>query len=129
MVLHGNNLWHQVIISKYLKSKSIVSWLRDENFNVRGASMIWNGFLNTLSWLGKCLAWHVGNGQDILVGVDPIIGTHSLSDLPLGLRDYLEDFGIVSLNHAHNTLPGLHNYWYSTEDLDIVGDWKLAWDN
>ena len=105
-----------------MKNKSVVPSLRDKKFMVHGASMIWNGFLNTLSWLGKFLAWHVGNGQDILVGVNPIIGTHSLSDLPLGLRDYLDDFGIVSLNHAHNSLPGLHNYWYSAKDLDIEGD-------
>ena len=129
MVLQGNSLWHQVLTNKDMNNKSIVSWLRDKNFTVRGASVIWNGFLHTLSWLGKCLAWHVGNGQNIVVGVDPIIGTHSLSDLPLGLRDYLKDFGIVSLNHAQNTLPGLHKYWYTTEDLDIVGEWKLAWDN
>ena len=63
------------------------------------------------------------------MGVDPIIGNHSLLDPPLGLREYLEYFGIVSLNHAHNTLPGLHKYWYTAEDLDIVRDWKLAWDN
>ena len=106
-----------------------MSWLKDKKFIVRGASVIWNGFLHTLSWLGKCLAWHVGNGQNILVGIDPIIGTHSLSDLPLGLREYLEDLGIVSLNHAHNILPGLHNYWYMAENLNIVGNWKLAWDN
>ena len=56
------------------------------------------------------------------MGVDPIIGTHSLSDLPLGLREYLEDLGIVSLNHAQNILSGLHNYWYTTEDLNIAGN-------
>ena len=112
-----------------MKNKSVVPSLKDKKFMVHGASMIWNGFLHTLSWLGKCLAWHVGNGQNILVGVDPIIGTHSLSDLPLGLREYLEDYGILSLNHAHNSLPGLHGYWYLAEDLDIDGDWKIAWDD
>ena len=91
--------------------------------------MIWNGFMHTLSWLEKCLAWQVGNGQNILVGIGLIIGTHSLSVLPLGIREYLEDLGIVSLIHAQNILPSQHNYWYMAEELNIVGDWKLAWEN
>ena len=85
--------------------------------------------MHILLWLGKCLAWQVGNVQNILVGIDLIRGTHSLSDLPLGLREYLEDLGIVSLIHAENILPGQHNYWYTMEGLNIAGDWKLAWEN
>ena len=57
-----------------------------------------------------------------------IIGTHSLSELPLGLREYLEDLGITTLTHAQNILPGQHNYWYTAEDLNIAGDWKYAWE-
>ena len=75
------------------------------------------------------MAWHVGNGQNILVGIDPIIGTHSLSELPLGLREYLEDLGITALIHAQNILPGHCNYRYTSEDLNIAGDWKYAWEN
>ena len=90
-----------------------MSWIKGKNFIVRGTSVIWTGFMHTLSWLGKCLAWHVGNGQNILVGIDSIIGTHSLSELPLGIREYREDLGITALIHAHNILPGQHNYWYT----------------
>ena len=49
--------------------------------------------------------------------------------LPSGLREYLEDLGISTLSHAHNILPGQHHYWYTAEDLCIVGEWKIAWDN
>ena len=31
MVLHGSGIWHQVIIAKYLKNGSVVSWLREKN--------------------------------------------------------------------------------------------------
>ena len=48
--------------------------------------------------------------------------------LPTGFREFLEDLDIVSLSQAPNTLPGLHKYWYTIEDLCIAGDWKLAWD-
>ena len=63
------------------------------------------------------------------MGIDPIIGTHSPSELPSSLREYLEDLGITTLSHAQNILPGQHHYWYTAEDLYIAGDWKFAWDN
>ena len=106
MVLQNNGLWHQVLICKYLKNHSVVAWLKGKNFIVCGASVIWKGFLHTLSWLGKCLAWKVGNGQDILMVIDLIIGMHSPSVLPFGLKEYLEDLGISTLSHANNILPG-----------------------
>ena len=112
-----------------MKNQSVVAWLRGKKFIVRGAYVIWKGFMHTLSWLGKCLAWHVGNGQDILVGIGLIIGTQSLSWLPSSLREYLEDLGISTLSHAHNILLGQHHYWYTAEDLCISGEWKLAWEN
>ena len=83
----------------------------------------------TLSWLGKNLAWQVGNGKSVLLGIDPIIGTQGLISFPAGFRDFLEDLDIVSLSQAHNTLPRLHKYWYTAEELCIAGDWKLIWDS
>ena len=71
----------------------------------------------------------MGNGHDILLGIDPIIGTLYSSWLPLYIRDYLEDLGISTLSQAHNILPGQQHYWYTTEDLNIDGDWKLLWEN
>ena len=71
-----------------------------KKFSVRGSSIFWNGFLNTLSWLGRYLAWKVGNGKDILIGIDPIIGSASHSFLPYDLRDYLLDYGIATLHQA-----------------------------
>ena len=53
LVLHNDGLWNRVIFSKYIKRCSIESWLRDKNFQSRGASVIWRGFLLTLPWLGR----------------------------------------------------------------------------
>ena len=71
----------------------------------------------------------MGNGQDVLVGIDPIIGAQSPHSLPIGLREFLEDLGITTLSQACNILPGLHQYWYTVEDLCIAGEWKSAWDD
>ena len=113
MVLHNRGLWHQVLISKYLKNQSIVACLRETNFIIQHASVIWKGLIQTLPWIGKCLAWHVGNGMDILLGIDPIVGTLHIPELPSNFRAYLEDLGIATLSRAHNILPGQRTYWYT----------------
>ena len=100
MVLNGTSLWSQVISSKYLKKQSLDKWLRSKLFLVRGPSIIWNGFLHTLSWLGRYMGWWVGNGGDIHVGSNPIIGSNSSPYLPHDLIVYLQDYGITMLQHA-----------------------------
>ena len=85
--------------------------------------------MQTLPWLGSNLSWQVGNVQDVLIGIDPIIGASSSHSLLAGFRDFLEDLDITTLSQARNTLLGLHHYWYIDEDLCVVGDWKIAWDS
>ena len=75
MVLHSNGLWHNVLLDKYLKKLSVVAWLIGKNFNYHGISIIWKDFMQTLPWLGRFLSWHIGSGHDVLVGIDPIVGT------------------------------------------------------
>ena len=65
---------------------------------MQNASILWRGFVETLSWIGKGLIWNVGNGSLIRVGVDPMVGFGTDYILPVGLWEYLEDFGIVTLN-------------------------------
>ena len=54
-VLLNDGLWHRVILHKYLKKNSVEMWLRGKNFQVRGVSAIWKGFLLSLMWLGRIL--------------------------------------------------------------------------
>ena len=45
------------------------------------------------------------------------------------LLDYLHDFGIYTLSHAHNygVGPVSSSYWLTVEDLDLDGVWKEEW--
>ena len=71
----------------------------------------------------------VGNGESISLGADPVIGMGSSFVLPRDLRDYLEDFGISSLAQARNQTYFATGYWFSSKDLDLSGEWKIARDN
>ena len=128
MVLMNNSIWHRVLTSKYLKGLSVVDWLRRKTFGTRRVFVIWKGFLQTLPWMGCQVAWQVGNGSDVLIGIDPVIGVHTSSSLLDGLRSYLEDLNITTLSQAHNTLPDSQSYWYTADELCINGAWKDACD-
>ena len=41
----------------------------------------------------------------------------------------MEDYGICSLEHAQNQTPHAQNYWFSADDLELQGEWKILWDN
>ena len=49
--------------------------------------------------------------------------------LPRGLREYFEDYGICSLAQARNHTPNAKSYWFSADDLDLIGEWKSIWEN
>ena len=102
----------------------MISWLQRKNFSTRGVSAFWRGFIQAIPWLGHHLAWQVGNGRDISIGVDPLIGIPHSYLLPEGLRTYLEDLDITSLARAHNSLPDAQHYWYTVEELLLDGEWK-----
>ena len=76
---------------------SVKSWLRGKKFLSRGVTAIWKGFLLTLPWLGRHLVWQVGNGKNVLLSIDSIVGVSDLLMIPPGLREYLEDLDIVTL--------------------------------
>ena len=105
-------IWHQVLSHKYLKQISVVDWLRGKNFCSRGGSIFWRGFMQTLPVFGRGLAWHVGDGHNIRLGIDPIVAIDKSLSLPSDLLDFLVELDISSLASAHNTLPGPHEFYY-----------------
>ena len=80
-----------------------------------------------MHWIGKGTIWQVGNGSDIRLGVDPIVGLSNSFILPDDLRAYLEDYGINILAKARNKSPFAAGYWFTVEELDLGGDWKYLW--
>ena len=77
--------------------------------------------------MGPHLTWLVGNGNNILIGTDPLIGNSVSFLFPEDFRSYLEDLGITTLALAHNILPDALHYWYTAEDLYLDGEWKDLW--
>ena len=36
---------------------------------------------------------------------------------------------LFSLAQAHNHTPDAKGYWFSADELDLIGEWKVVWDN
>ena len=75
----------------------MAAWLRNKKFGLRGSSIIWNGFIKTITWLGICLSWKVGDGRDVHIGSDPIDGISEIHYFSPDLRAYLSDYVITTL--------------------------------
>ena len=76
---------------------------------------------------GSNLAWQVGRGNDILIRVDPIVGSHTVFYLPDELRSYLQDLDICTLAQAQNTQQDAQSYCYSAEELNLGGTFLDLW--
>ena len=101
-------------------------WLHIQHFLVHGTSYFWNGFVISLSRVTSQLGWKVGNGQCIMLGVDPIAGLNAPFMFFEGLREYICDFGIAHLFQDHNLEIGPDNqdYWYTAADLNLGCMWE-----
>ena len=78
----------------------------------------------TLPWIGKGLLWQVGNGAQVRIGLDPIVGLGCSYILFEELRYYLEDYGISTLDQARNHSTG---HWFSAVELDLCDEWSKQW--
>ena len=99
-----------------MRNSTVHSWLRQKCFRHHNASIIWKGFLSTIHWIEIGLMWQVGNGREIRVGADPIVGMDRSFILSDELRLYLEDYGISTLDQAINYSTGV---WFTAEELDL----------
>ena len=70
-----------------------------------------------------------GDGSSIRIGANPIMGLGSSFILPRSLRDYLDDYGICSLAYAWNYTSLESRFWFKADELELIGDWKLLWEN
>jgi hypothetical protein len=72
-----------------------------------------------------------GNGWDIRIGVDPLIGAQSFYKLSMNLISTLHTKGIKLLAQVASPVNGVLNIssWKSAEMLGLAGEQKEEWEN
>jgi hypothetical protein len=123
-------LWHEVIHKKYLKKKSVIDWFREGRKNLKGISNYWRALTASLPIIIDWLAWKPGNGWDIRIGVDLMIGAQSFYKLSKNLISTLHSNGIKLLTQVGSSANEDQNIsrWKSAEILGLAGEQKEEWD-
>jgi hypothetical protein len=116
-------LWHEVIMKKYLRKKSVTGWFREERKSWSGISNIWRALTSTTPIITDWLAWKPGDGKDIRIGTDLIVGAHSYYKLSRNLIHTVKLLGIKFLAQVRNLdMDELrHTSWKNYESLGLVG--------
>lgn len=119
-------LWGLLMQDKYLKGDTAINWIRSRPKRWVGASNFWRGLIEFLPILKDHLCWRVGNGFQIRLGVESMIGCNIL--ISPETVSILHQHGLYYLNHARSPLNnGFNDYWRSAEELDITGIAGLEW--
>jgi hypothetical protein len=74
LVLTKKILWSGILVQKYIAPGSIIDWIRRENKSIHNVSNQWKTLSLSFLVIGSYLAWRVGDGSLVRIGVDAIMG-------------------------------------------------------
>jgi hypothetical protein len=123
-------LWHEVAHTKYLKNKIVVDGFKEGRKKWDGMSNCWRELASSLSIITDWLVWKLGNGWDIRIGVDPMIGSQSYYKLSKNLISILQAQGIKFLAQVGimDIEKSSSLRWKNAETLGLEGGKKEKWD-
>ena len=64
-----------MVIQKHIAPLYVLEWDRMENKNKGGASIIWKAMVQAFDIVGSGLAWRVGSGRWVRLGMDLWVGS------------------------------------------------------
>lgn len=71
-----------MIIQKYIAPDSRVEWVRHPQKSHRGGSIFWKAIIKSFHQIEDHLAWKVGDGSLVWIGLDPWLGSGQQHILP-----------------------------------------------
>ena len=107
--MKSSSLWSWVLKQKYIFGESLLEWIRNPRKSHVGGSVIWKAIVTSFDLIENHLAWDVGNGESVLIGRDPWMGSIQQHLLPPDVIDQLGLQGVFMLNHL--AVPGNNVPW------------------
>ena len=122
-------LWNSVIKAKYFPSLPVHLWIRSTPDCPNQGSLIWKQLSKTLPIILQWISWNPGNGQQIEVGRDYILGLGSRALLSAPLLTHLHSRNLFYLYQFISPINGglLGNHWLSGEELQLKADLHNEW--
>lgn len=90
-----NNIYTLVVYKKHIFPSSVDDWVRFPNKKKANVSIIWKEVISSFSMVEIGLAWKVGNGRNMRVGIDPWVGGGEIFHLPRDLVTLLNENGSI----------------------------------
>jgi hypothetical protein len=97
-LISSSSLWSSVVEQKYIRLDTIEDWIRKPNKIHPNCSIIWKAVTKSFSVVGDDLAWRIGRGTKVWIGVDPWPGSGNSQILPNEIIENIHDNGIFFLN-------------------------------
>ena len=95
-------------VAKYIAPDSVLDWIKKFlKINIHPTTIIWKSVYKSLSVIKNGLAWKVGNGSQLGIGVDPWSRSQNHHILPQPLIQHLNQKGFYHFNKIAD--PGSTN--------------------
>ena len=107
--MKSSSLWSRVLKQKYIFGESLLEWIRNPRKSHVGGSVIWKAIVTSFGLIENHLAWDVGNGESVMIGRDPWMGSFQQHLLPPDVIDQLGLQGVISLNQL--AVPRINEPW------------------
>jgi hypothetical protein len=123
------SIWHTIIMDKYLESKPLLHWLRKQTVQLTRASSFWKGLVNSSPVIQHWLCWMPGEGREILLGRDVILGLGDRSLLSSAMRIHLRSLNLNTLDQIRTVSAAslLPDVWLSSSDLLLSEPLTTEW--
>jgi len=127
----SDSIWNRIIADKYLGSRPLASWIRLPVFQLRSVSSFWKGLVSSIPVILHWLVWIPGNGMEIRIGSDKVLGLGDRSLLSCDLRSHLRLNNFTQLAHILKQPGGraLPDNWLDSGDLNLsdpsAAEWNL----
>ena len=93
----------------------------------RNSSNFWKGFIKVYPQLGLGLAWKLGNGAKVMVGVDLVLGGNDFFKISYSLIAHINQNEYIDLNQLHSLRSNDLQYWLSVENMGSTGPLAHEW--
>lgn len=126
--LLSEGLWGRIIRMKYLKRLPVHYFLCDHTLHSGEASTIWRSLLKSLPVIQHSIAWDVGRGTLVTVGIDPIPGLSDSYSLSPALVKFFHDKQLSVIRQFCLFLPDTQQRWLRSDELHLEGNLAVEWD-
>ena len=112
-LISTTNFWTKVILQKYISPSSLIDWIQNPQKSFRGGSIFWKAIVKSFHLISEGLAWRVGDGCPVILGLDP----WSRSGINHLLPPHIQEFvGLQGYSHLDQIV-----------DPDTTTIWRQGW--